>query len=58
MVESSWVPGENAQALMRLQNMNQTRKVAARFIGMADSVDQQVQRVIRRKTRDLSNLFG
>ena len=58
VVESSWVPGENAQALMRLQNMNQTRKVTARFIGMADSVDQQVQRVIRRKTRDLSNLFG
>ena len=58
VVESSWVPGENAQALMRLQNMNQTRKVTARFIGMVDSVDQQVQRVIRRKTRDLSNLFG
>jgi hypothetical protein len=29
-----------------------------RFIGMADSVDQQVQRTVRRKTRDLNNLFG
>lgn len=58
VVESSWVPGENAQALMRLQNLNQTRKVSAQFIGMAGSIDQQIQRVVRRKTRDLSNLFG
>lgn len=57
-VESSWVPGENAQAVMRLQNMNQDRKVTARFIGMAGSLDEQIQRVVRRKTRDLSNLFG
>lgn len=57
-VESSWVPGENAQAAMRLQNLNQTRKVSARFIGMAGSIDEQIQRVVRRKTRELSNLFG
>lgn len=57
-VESSWVPGENAQAAMRLQNINQSRKVTARFIGMAGSIDEQIQRVVRRKTRDLSNLFG
>lgn len=57
-VESSWVPGENAQAAMRLQNINQSRKVSARFIGMAGSIDEQIQRVVRRKTRDLSNLFG
>lgn len=57
-VESSWVPGENAQAAMRLQNLNQTRRVSARFIGMAGSIDEQIQRVVRRKTRELSNLFG
>lgn len=57
-VESSWVPGENAQAVMRLQNMNQDSKVTARFIGMVGSLDEQIQRVVRRKTRDLSNLFG
>jgi SNF2 family DNA or RNA helicase len=58
MVESSWVPGENAQALMRLQNLNQTARVSARFIGMTDSLDAQIQRVVRRKTRDLDKLFG
>lgn len=57
-VESSWVPGENAQAAMRLQNLNQTRRVTARFIGMAGSIDEQIQRVVRRKTRELSRLFG
>lgn len=57
-VESSWVPGENAQAAMRLQNINQDRKVTARFIGMAGSLDEKIQRVVRRKTRELSNLFG
>lgn len=57
-VESSWVPGENAQAAMRLQNINQDRKVSAHFIGMAGSIDEQIQRVVRRKTKDLSNLFG
>lgn len=57
-VESSWVPGENAQAAMRLQNMNQTRKVSACFIGMTGSIDQHIQRVVRRKTRELNSLFG
>lgn len=57
-VESSWVPGENAQAAMRLQNIHQDRKVTARFVGMADSLDEQIQRAVRRKTRELSNLFG
>jgi SNF2 family DNA or RNA helicase len=57
-VESSWVPGENAQAAMRLQNINQDRRVTVRFVGMAGSLDEQIQRVVRRKTRDFSNLFG
>ena len=58
MVESSWVPGENAQAMMRLQNMNQTNRVSVRFLAMADSLHQTIQRVVIRKTKDLHKLFG
>ena len=58
MVESSWVPGENAQAIMRLQNMNQTNRVSVRFMAMADSLHQTIQRVVMRKTKDLHKLFG
>lgn len=56
-VESSWVPGENLQAVMRLQNMSADNKVTARFIGMAGSLDQQIQRVVQRKTKELSKLL-
>lgn len=58
MVESSWTPGENAQALMRIQNMNNVVPKFARFIGMVDSLDQAIQRLVMRKTRDLDKLFG
>jgi SWI/SNF-related matrix-associated actin-dependent regulator of chromatin subfamily A-like protein 1 len=56
-VEASWVPGDNKQAAMRLVNMNKQRPVDVRFLGLADSVDEDVARVLRRKTRDLTELF-
>jgi SWI/SNF-related matrix-associated actin-dependent regulator 1 of chromatin subfamily A len=58
VVESSWTPGENAQALMRLQNLNNTMPKWARFVSMADSIDEHVNRTVARKTRDLNKLFG
>jgi SNF2 family DNA or RNA helicase len=58
-VEASWVPGENAQAAHRLMNINacKRRLVTVRFMALADSIDEQVQRILRRKTRDLTALF-
>jgi len=59
VMESSWTPGENAQALMRLQNLNNAGEPKwARFIGMIDSVDEHVTRTVARKTRDLDRVFG
>ena len=57
MVESSYVPGDNAQAVMRVHNIKQTQPVNVRFFGAADTSDEKVQQVLRRKTRDILALF-
>ncbi len=56
-VEASWVPGENAQAAMRVHHVHQKEPVRVRFFSLADSVDERVQTILRRKTRDLTALF-
>jgi SWI/SNF-related matrix-associated actin-dependent regulator 1 of chromatin subfamily A len=55
--ECSWVPAENAQAAMRVHRIGQTKPVTVRFFGLADSSDERVARVLRRKTRDLIAIF-
>jgi SWI/SNF-related matrix-associated actin-dependent regulator of chromatin subfamily A-like protein 1 len=55
--ECSWVPAENAQAAMRVHRIGQTKPVTVRFFGLAGSSDEQVARVLRRKTKDLTALF-
>jgi SWI/SNF-related matrix-associated actin-dependent regulator 1 of chromatin subfamily A len=57
-VEASWVPGENAQAAARLQNVNKSRLVTATFVALADSIDERIQTALRRKTKDLVALFN
>lgn len=56
-IEASWVPGENQQAAMRLQNMNRVGGVNARFLTTTDSLDIRVTRVLARKAADLTALF-
>jgi SNF2 family DNA or RNA helicase len=50
MFESSWAPADNAQALMRVHRIGQGRKVNARFISLANSIDDIVAETIARKT--------
>jgi SNF2 family DNA or RNA helicase len=56
-VEYSWVPGENAQAAMRIQNINAITPKFVRFLSLAGSIDEKVTRVYRRKTQDLGFIF-
>lgn len=56
-VESDWVPGNNAQAAMRIHRIGQTRPVLIRFASLGGSLDEQIQAVVRRKTRQLVELF-
>jgi len=58
LVESSWVPGENDQAIKRIMNMAKQRENVAWFATLADSIDEHIQRTNARKTSDLVQLFG
>lgn len=56
-VESSWTPSENAQAVGRVRRIGQKRPVLVRFVSLANSIDEHVQRVLSRKTQMLTQLF-
>jgi SWI/SNF-related matrix-associated actin-dependent regulator 1 of chromatin subfamily A len=56
-IEQDWVPGNNAQAAMRCHRRGQTRPVFVRFVGLADSIDQKVSQVLKRKAKDLTQIF-
>jgi SNF2 family DNA or RNA helicase len=49
VVEASFVPGENAQAVGRCHRIGQEARVRARFVALAGTVDEDVTRVLRRK---------
>jgi SWI/SNF-related matrix-associated actin-dependent regulator 1 of chromatin subfamily A len=55
--EASFVPGDNAQAAMRVQGPSQKEACIAEFITLKDSTDELVQRSIARKTKNLSKTF-
>lgn len=56
-LESSWVPADNAQAAMRVHRIGQDKKVRCRFFTCADTVDEQVMRVVAKKTRDIAKVL-
>lgn len=50
MFESDWSPAGNAQAIMRVHRIGQTRNVFGRFITLADSIDEDVNDIVVKKT--------
>lgn len=56
-VEQDWVPGNNAQAAMRCHRIGQTKPVHVRFVGLANSIDEKVAQVLKRKSKDLTEIF-
>jgi SWI/SNF-related matrix-associated actin-dependent regulator 1 of chromatin subfamily A len=56
-LEQSWVPAENAQAAMRIHRIGQRRGCSVRYLTLAGSIDEGVQRALARKTRDLQQIF-
>lgn len=56
-VEQSWVPAENAQAAMRVHRIGQTQPVRVRVVSIADSIDERINQSLRRKTRQLAEIF-
>ena len=57
VIEQDYVPARNSQAIMRVHRIGQTRKVRVRIFTLHQSVDQQVQGVLMRKTRELCKVF-
>jgi SWI/SNF-related matrix-associated actin-dependent regulator 1 of chromatin subfamily A len=57
MVEASWTPSKNAQAIDRISRIGQTEACLARFVGLAGSVDEIVMRVQARKAEALNALL-
>lgn len=57
-VEKSFVPGDNAQAAMRCHRIGQTHFVTARFLTLANALDEKVTRILRKKTSELTALLG
>jgi SWI/SNF-related matrix-associated actin-dependent regulator 1 of chromatin subfamily A len=58
MLESDWSPAGNAQAIMRIHRIGQTRNVRARFITLANSLDEVVNRIVAQKTAAIASIEG
>lgn len=58
ILESSFTPGDNSQAINRVRNVNKKTPVTCEFISLVNSVDEKISSIIRRKTSDLLQLFG
>lgn len=58
MFESDWSPAGNAQAIKRVHRIGQTKKVRARFITLAKSIDESVNRIVAAKTASIAAVEG
>ena len=56
-VSADWVPANNAQAVARVHRKGQTNAVTARFLHLENSLDEQVQKTLIRKSHQLSTVF-
>lgn len=56
-IEQDWVPGNNAQAVMRCHRIGQKHPVSVQFYVLADSLDERISFVLKKKTKSLTELF-
>lgn len=57
VVEPSWTPADNEQAIARAWRMGQKNPVLASFLYIPGSLDQRIMRAFRRKAEQLIPLF-
>jgi SWI/SNF-related matrix-associated actin-dependent regulator of chromatin subfamily A-like protein 1 len=58
IVEPSWVPGENQQAIDRAHRLGQRDSVLASFLYLPGTLDQRIMRIFRRKASETKDLIG
>jgi SWI/SNF-related matrix-associated actin-dependent regulator of chromatin subfamily A-like protein 1 len=56
-IEQDWVPGNNAQAVMRCHRIGQENPVSVRFIVLDKTLDQKIGFILKRKTEQLTQIF-
>ena len=56
-VDQDFVPGNNSQAAARCHRIGQTKPVTVRFVALADSIDQHIAGILRRKTSEIGVLM-
>ena len=56
-VESSWTPKDMAQAAGRCHRIGQKNSVLVRFATLVGSIDENIQRALRRKTATIKQVF-
>lgn len=55
--ESSWAPGDMEQAWRRILNVGKRRPLSVYFGVLADSIDEQIQAALARKTQDIAKVL-
>jgi SNF2 family DNA or RNA helicase len=56
-VEQDFVPGNNAQAAMRVHRIGQKDPVTVRFISLNNPMDQKITHILKKKTKELTEIF-
>lgn len=57
MVEASWVPSDNDQAISRAHRMGQKDGVLATFLYMPGTLDERIMRVFRKKAEQTASIY-
>lgn len=57
-VESDWTPANIAQAAQRVHRIGQTEPCLIRFATLARSIDEDIERALVRKVRDIELIVG
>lgn len=57
IVEPSWVPGDNVQAMLRIHRIGQARGCLVRFARLAGSIDEAIMAVAQRKAQLVAELL-
>ncbi len=57
IVEPSWVPGENAQAMLRIHRIGQHAPCLVRYVSLAGSLSETIMRVAARKAALLAEVI-
>lgn len=58
LVEQSYVPGDNDQAIKRIHRIGQKNTCRARFVALANTGDEHVVSVLRRKVQMIQELLA